>query len=62
VLIGGAAGCPIAQHAQQRAMPVIGHLSASSPESAALVVAAFRGLLAEGGFTEGKKWCFCCGA
>jgi hypothetical protein len=60
VLIFGAAGCRL--RVQQRAMPVIGYLSARSPESAALVVAAYRGVLAEGGFTEGNKWRFCCGA
>ena len=61
MLVGGAAGYQIAARVQQRAKPVIGYLSPRSPGSAALVAAAFRGGLAEGGFTEGKKRRFCCG-
>src|SRR5262245_27452922 len=41
--------------AQQPAMPVIGFMSARSPEDSAHLVAAFRSGLAEGGYVEGQN-------
>jgi putative ABC transport system substrate-binding protein len=56
VLVGAAAGCPLAGRAQQKSMPVIGILVAASPENALAQrnLAAFREALAAAGFVEGQ--------
>jgi putative tryptophan/tyrosine transport system substrate-binding protein len=55
-LIGGAAaGWPIATHAQQAAMPVIGLIHTGNPESDAYRLASFRQGLNETGYVEGQN-------
>jgi ABC-type uncharacterized transport system substrate-binding protein len=57
VLVGAAAGCPLAARAQQKAMPVIGILGFVSPEfrPVQLNLAALREGLAEKGYVEGQN-------
>jgi putative ABC transport system substrate-binding protein len=54
-LIGGAAAWPLAALAQQATTPVVGFMSARSPEDSAHLIAAFRRGLGEGGFLEGQN-------
>src|SRR5260370_12107473 len=53
VMGGVAAGWPLWAHAQQTAVPVIGWLGAAGPNDR--LMAAFRGALAEAGYTEGRN-------
>jgi len=53
-LLGGTAAWPLAAHAQQSVMPVVGFLSIAAPLPFAHLVTGFRRGLQEGGFVEGS--------
>jgi ABC-type uncharacterized transport system substrate-binding protein len=56
ILAGGAAAAwPLAAHAQQAAMPVVGYLSGATLEMTREYVAAFHQGLADAGFAEGRN-------
>ena len=50
-----AAAWPVATQAQQAAMPVIGFLNSSAPETFTSLLASFRQGLSEGGYVEGQN-------
>jgi putative ABC transport system substrate-binding protein len=55
-IAGGAVAWPLAAHAQQPILPVVGYLSTGSPEADATpILAAFRKGLSEMSFVEGKN-------
>src|ERR1700728_2328531 len=55
-LFGGAAATwPMAAHAQQPTMPLVGFLTDGTPEGFAPRLAAFKRGLADGGYSEGRN-------
>jgi putative tryptophan/tyrosine transport system substrate-binding protein len=54
-LLGGAVAWPLAAHAQQPALPIIGFLHSGLPEPWASRLSAFRKGLAGAGYVEGQN-------
>jgi putative tryptophan/tyrosine transport system substrate-binding protein len=55
VVAGSAAAWPLMTRAQQTAMPVVGYLSAISPDAGEPNAAAFRRGLQEAGYVGGQN-------
>src|SRR5262249_53324337 len=55
VVSGAAIACPLAAHAQQPAMPVIGYLNPTAPDLSGDRLAAFRQGLKDTGYIEGEN-------
>jgi putative ABC transport system substrate-binding protein len=55
LVAGGAAAWPLAAHAQQPAMPIVGFVEGRSAEATVRQAAAFRKALSETGYVEGQN-------